>query len=44
MKEHGVLVDAEHPRRLRLVTHYWVDDDGVEKSIQAFKEALTAAD
>jgi threonine aldolase len=40
MKEQGVLVDAEHPRRLRLVTHYWVDDKGVEKSIQAFKKTM----
>ncbi|HKI52687.1 MAG TPA: low-specificity L-threonine aldolase [Anaerolineales bacterium] len=40
MKELGVLIDAEDPRRLILVTHYWVDDDGVEKSISAFREAL----
>ena len=40
MKKHGVLVDAESPRRLRLVTHYWIDDEGVDKSILAFKKAL----
>lgn len=40
MKEYGVLVDAESPRRLRLVTHYWIDDEGVDKSILAFKKAL----
>jgi len=40
MKKSGVLIDAEDSRRLRLVTHYWIDDDGVEKSISAFKEAL----
>jgi len=43
MKEHGVLIDAEHPRRVRLVTHYWVDDGGVEKCILAFKQALAEA-
>lgn len=41
LKDLGVLVDAESPRRLRLVTHYWIDDDGVEKSISAFKKALS---
>ncbi len=40
MQKTGVLIDAESPRRLRLVTHYWIDDDGVEKSISAFKQAL----
>ncbi|HEY5728508.1 MAG TPA: low-specificity L-threonine aldolase [Anaerolineales bacterium] len=40
MKGHGVLVDAEHPRRFRLVTHYWIDDDAVEKSISAFAKTL----
>ena len=40
MKKLGVLIDAEDLRRLRLVTHYWVDDDGVEKSVSAFREAL----
>lgn len=40
MKEHGVLVDPDNWRRFRLVTHYWVDDDGVEKAVSAFKKVL----
>lgn len=40
LKEFGVLIDAEDSRRLRLVTHYWIDEDGVEKSVSAFREAL----
>ena len=28
MKDLGVLVDPENARRFRLVTHYWIDDDG----------------
>jgi threonine aldolase len=36
----GVLLDAENPRRFRLVTHYWVDDAGVERTVAAFREAL----
>lgn len=40
MKELGVLVDPDDWRRFRLVTHYWVDDDAVEKTISAFKKTL----
>ena len=40
MKKRGVLVDWAGPRRFRLVTHYWVDDAGVEKMLKAFAEVL----
>lgn len=40
MTQDGVLVDADHPRRLRLVTHYWIDDEAVKKSVAAFRKAL----
>jgi len=40
MKKHGVLVDWAGPRRFRLVTHYWVDDAGVDKTLQAFANVL----
>ena len=40
MKKRGVLVDWAGPRRFRLVTHYWVDDAGVEKTLEAFAEVL----
>ena len=40
MKDFGVLVDSENARRFRLVTHYWIDDDAVEKVISAFKDVL----
>lgn len=40
MKERGVLVDWAGPRRFRLVTHYWVDDAGVERAVKAFGEVL----
>jgi threonine aldolase len=43
MKALGVLVDADHPRRFRLVTHYSIDDSGVEKSISAFEKVLASA-
>ncbi len=40
MKKYGVLVDWSGPRQFRLVTHYWVDDAGVEKTAKAFAEVL----
>lgn len=40
MKKHGVLVDWSAPRQFRLVTHYWVDDAGVEKTVKAFAKVL----
>jgi len=40
IKKLGVLVDAENTHRFRLVTHYIVDDDAVEKAITAFGEVL----
>jgi threonine aldolase len=40
MKKRGILVDWAGPRRFRLVTHYWVDDAGVQKAIEAFSEVL----
>lgn len=40
MKARGVLVDWGVPRVFRLVTHYWIDDAGVEKTAKAFGEVL----
>ena len=40
MKEHGILVHSTGPRRFRLVTHYWIDDSAVEKTVEAFKAEL----
>jgi threonine aldolase len=40
MKDLGVLVDPENARRFRLVTHYWIDDEAVEKTVSAFHDVL----
>jgi len=40
MKGFGILVDPENTRRFRLVTHYWIDDSAVEKTVSAFQRAL----
>jgi threonine aldolase len=36
----GVKVSAVAERRLRLVTHAWVDDASVEQTLQAFVKVL----
>jgi threonine aldolase len=40
ISRHGVLLDWASPRRFRLVTHYWVDDHAVGRTIEAFREVL----
>jgi threonine aldolase len=40
MKKYGVMVDWSAPRQFRLVTHYWVDDAGVDRTVKAFGEVL----
>jgi threonine aldolase len=40
MKAKGVLISAINERRFRLVTHYWIDDAGVEKTVAAFRQVL----
>ena len=40
MKKRGVLVDWAGPRRFRLVTHYWVDDAGVERTLESFADVF----
>ena len=39
-RQMGILLDAENSRRFRLVTHFWIDDKAVEKTISAFQEIL----
>ena len=33
----GMRVEPSGPRRFRLVLHYWVDDVGVERAVEAFR-------
>jgi len=40
IKEHGVLAGVAGARRFRLVTHNWIDDNGVEKAVEAFRTVL----
>lgn len=43
LEKYGVKVGAVAERRFRLVTHYWIDDAGVERAAQAFSEVVQAA-
>ena len=40
LKEQGILVSATGERRFRLVTHYWVDDAAVDKTVATFSKVL----
>lgn len=37
---HGIKVDPTGPRHFRLVTHYWIDDQAVQRTVQAFRSVL----
>lgn len=39
LKGHGVLADSTAPRRVRLVTHREIDDEGVDRAIAALSAA-----
>ena len=40
LKSRGILAGVTGRRSFRLVLHYWIDDDGVERTIEAFSEAV----
>jgi threonine aldolase len=42
MKKRGILFGVNGHRGFRLVTNYWVDDSGVERTIQNLREVLQA--
>jgi len=40
LKHHGVLAGVAGERRFRLVTHYWIDGEAVERAVAAFAAVL----
>ena len=40
MGKRGVVIGPENEKRFRLVTHYWIDDGAVDKTVSAFREVL----
>jgi threonine aldolase len=41
MLEVGVLIHSVNERRIRVVTHYWIDDSAVERAAASFREVLS---
>jgi threonine aldolase len=37
----SVLIHAVGPRRIRLVVHYWVDDEAVDRAVDAIRRATS---
>jgi threonine aldolase len=37
----GVLIHPVSQRRIRVVTHYWIDDSAVERAAASFREVLS---
>jgi threonine aldolase len=42
IEKQGIRVGVINPRRFRLVTHYWINDEAIEKVIAAFQQAMRA--
>jgi threonine aldolase len=43
MAEKGVKIGVWGSRQFRLVLHYWIDDAGVQKTVEAFSQVLGSA-
>lgn len=37
----GILIGAVGARRMRLVTHYWVNDEMIERTVEAFEKIMS---
>jgi len=40
LTEHGIKVSVVGPQRIRMVTHYWINDAGIEKTINGFQKLV----
>jgi threonine aldolase len=40
LEGHNIRVGAVGDRRFRLVTHYWIDEEGIERTVNAFRKVL----
>ena len=43
LAEESILIHAVGPRRIRLVVHYWIDDEGVDRTVAGIRRALARA-
>ncbi len=42
LNQYGIKVMPVGSRRFRMVLHYWVDDTGVERAVEAFQRVMTS--
>jgi len=41
LREYGILINPRSARTFRAVTHYWIDDEGIERTLKALREILS---
>jgi threonine aldolase len=41
LREYDILINPRSARSFRAVTHYWIDDEGVDRTIKAMREVLS---
>lgn len=41
LREYGILINPRSARTFRAVTHYWIDDEGIERTLAALREVLS---
>jgi threonine aldolase len=41
LREYDILINPRSARSFRAVTHYWINDEGVERTINAMREVLS---
>jgi len=42
LKQQGVLIGIVDSKTVRLVTHYWIDDEAISQSVDAFRKVLSS--
>jgi threonine aldolase len=40
LREDGILIGPRSARTFRAVTHYWIDDEGIDRTLKALREIL----
>ena len=40
LREYGILIGPRSARSFRAVTHYWIDDEGIERTLKALREIV----
>jgi hypothetical protein len=41
LKKENILIGNVGPRNFRMVTHYWVDEMGIEKTLKEMRKAVS---